>query len=261
MYVFEMNDPELNDRFVIRVSVPAMYEMQKDKSYPVLYVVDSDAAFGAACTTVDYINLGANFGLGKNVPDLITVGIGYERGMLPWLFTRVRDFTPSEDPSFNYNNPQFKISESGKADIFYTFLTKEVIPAIQENFRVDDTLSILSGHSMGGLFGLYAMLKKDCPFNKFIAISPFVGWDTKVLFKHEQDFAAAQKEIQADLFMSSCGIEPTPTYIEEVREYYTILKERGYKQFRSEYREYPEENHFSILPKAFSEGLYAIFNL
>jgi predicted alpha/beta superfamily hydrolase len=259
MKVFELEAPSIGDKFVIRVSVPASYEMAPDRNYPVLYVLDGDAAMGVATTTMDYINLGSNFGMGKNVPDMIVVGIGYERGAIPWLFTRVRDFSPTVDASFNYNNPNFQIPASGGADKFYQFLIESVMPAVAENFRVDPSLAVLAGHSMGGLFALYAMLQPNPVFHKYLLASPFVGWDNRVIFKMEEAYAAKHKRLAADVFLSYCAGEPTPFYRDEVVDTYTVMTARKYESFRCVLKEYPEENHFSVISKAFCEGLYALF--
>jgi predicted alpha/beta superfamily hydrolase len=259
MKVFELESPEIGDKFVIRVSVPASYEMAPDAKYPLLIVLDGDAAMGLACTTLDYINLGSNFGLGKNVPDMIVVGIGYERGAIPWLFTRVRDFTPIVDETFNYNNPNFKIPASGQAEKFYDFLVNTIMPTVAANFRVDDSMAMLAGHSMGGVFAMYAMLQDDNPFQKFIMASPFVGWGENAIFKMEEEFADKNKSLKADVYFSYCPIEPTPTYIEEVKQAYKVLSERNYEGFRCTIKEYTAENHFSVYPTAFADGLYWLF--
>ncbi len=257
--VFELEAPEIGDRFVIRVSLPASYEMAPDREYPLLVMLDGDAAFGVAATTLDYINLGSNFGMGKNVPDMIVVGIGYEHGALPWLFTRVRDFTPTEDPSFNYNNPHFQIPASGGADKFYAFLVERVLPALGANFRVDPSLALLAGHSMGGLFALYAMLQPAPVFHKYLLISPFVGWDERAIFGMEEAFAARHEALPAAAFFSYCAAEPTPFYVEEIKDIVDVLKSREYEGFHCSLREYPEENHFSVISKAFADGLFALF--
>ena len=259
MQVFELESPTIGDKFVIRVSVPASYEMVPDRKYPVLYVLDGDAAMGVAATTMEYINLGSNFGMGKNVPDMIVVGIGYERGAIPWLLTRVRDFSPTVDPNFNYNNPNFQIPASGGADKFYQFLTDTVMPVISENFRVDPSLAVLAGHSMGGLFALYAMLQPNPVFHKYLLASPFVGWDNRAIFKTEEAFAGKNKSLAADVFVSFCAEEPTPFYRDEVKDIYEVMRDRGYTDFRCVLKEYPEENHFSVISKVFCEGLYALF--
>jgi uncharacterized protein len=259
MKTFVLASPEIGDQFVVRVSVPASYEMVPDRKYPVLVMLDGDAAMGTATTTMDYINLGSNFGMGKNVPDMIVVGIGYERGAIPWLLTRVRDFSPTVDPSFNYNNPNFTIPASGGADKFYAFLVNTILPTVAANFRVDDSLMLLAGHSMGGLFALYAMLQPKPVFHKYMLLSPFVGWDNKFIFKTEEEFAAKNKALAADVFFSYCGAEPTPLYMNEVIEMYQVMAGRKYEGFHCSITDYPEENHFSIIAKAFAEGLYQLF--
>ena len=259
MKVFELESPEIGDKFVVRVSLPASYEMMPERRYPVLVVLDGDAALGAATTTMDYINLGSNFGMGKNVPDMIVVGIGYERGAISWLFTRVRDFTPTEDPAFNYNNPHFQIPASGGAKKFHTFLVDSILPAVAANFRVDDALTVLAGHSMGGLFALYAMLQPNPAFHKYILISPFVGWDKRAIFGLEADYAAHNSALKADVFFSYCAAEPTPFYVAEVKDIANAMIQRQYAGFRCAVWDYPEENHFSVIAKAFADGLFALF--
>jgi len=255
---FELESPEVGDTFVVRVSLPASYHMAPDRRYPILVALDGDAAFGAAKTTMDYINLGANFGMGKNVPDMIVVGVGYERGAIPWLLTRVRDFTPSADPSFNYNNPNFKVPASGGAAGFHAFLVERLLPELRSRYRIDDTLSILSGHSMGGLFALYAMLRPNPAFTKYLMISPFVGWDDRRIFSMESERAAAGKDLRAEAFVSYC-LEPTPSYADEIKDIVAALRSRDYDGFSCTLRHYPEENHFSVVAKAFADGLYALF--
>ena len=259
MKTFVLASQEIGDQFVIRVSVPASYEMVPDRKYPVLLMLDADAAMGVATTTMDYINLGSNFGMGKNVPDMIVVGIAYERGAIPWLFTRVRDFSPTVDPTFNYDNPNFQIPASGGADKFYDFLVNTILPTVEANFRVDRSLMVLAGHSMSGLFGLYAMLQPNPVFHKYLLASPFVGWDNKVIFKMEEEYAATHKALNADVFFSFCGAEPTPPYIDEVKEIFGVMAGRDYEGFRCSLKDYSEENHFSVISKAFAEGLFALF--
>ena len=61
---------EVGDAFDIYVSVPDDY-MESDMSYPVLYVLDGDVAYGMATSIARYLQIGGN------IPELIVVGIGY----------------------------------------------------------------------------------------------------------------------------------------------------------------------------------------
>ena len=257
--VFTLDSRKVDEQYTIRVFLPYSYE-DEGKSFPVMYLFDSDRSFGMAETSLSYLNLGLNFGMGKNVPEMIIVGIGYERGLIPWLFTRVRDFTPSEDSSFNYNNPNFQIPESGKADDFLEFLRDELIPLIENTYRVDPSLKIAASHSMSGLFCLYSVISYPGLFQKAIIGSPFVGWDNKYLFNCEEEFSKTHDALPLKAYFSVTGGEPTPDYIEEVRDFVKTLKGRNYKSLEVELCDYPEENHFSSWPKVFSDGLIYLFN-
>jgi len=257
--VFTYDSTHVAEQFTIRVFLPYSYG-DEGKNFPVMYLFDSDRSFGMAETALSYLNLGLNFGMGKNVPEMIVVGIGYERGLIPWLFTRVRDFTPTEDPSFNYNNPNFQIPESGKADDFLAFLRNELIPLIERTYRVDSSLKVAASHSMSGLFSLYSVISYPGLFQKAIIGSPFVGWDDKYLFGCEEEFSKTHDALPLKAYFSVTGGEPTPSYIEEVKDFVNVLKKRNYEGLEVELAEYPEENHFSSWPKVFSDGLVYLFN-
>ena len=257
--MFEIESQHVGDAFTIRVALPASYEAG-DKTYPVLYCLDSDGSFGLAASTMAYINLGANFGMGKNIPEMIVVGIGYERGLIPWLFTRVRDFTPSEDPSFNYNNPAFQIPESGKADQFLQFLREELMPSLESLYRIDASLNVVASHSMSALFAIYEMLQPERIFQKYILACPFVEWAGDTMFQMEAAYAEQTQELEADAFVTITGQEPTPSYIESTHKFMKILKERDYKNFNFDFVSYENDNHFSVWPKALIDGLVYVFN-
>jgi enterochelin esterase-like enzyme len=50
------------------------------------------------------------------------------------------------------------------ADPYYQFLVNELFPAVESRFRVDPARRVLSGHSSGGLFCMYALFK-EAPAN------------------------------------------------------------------------------------------------
>lgn len=113
MTVFTLDDPTIQERFVIGVSVPASCEMRPDARYPVLHALDGDASMGLATTAPDDINLGSDLVLGRNVPDMIVVD----------------------------NSPGVVVPASGGAEAFCAFLTKTLLPTRQANLRVDPSLA------------------------------------------------------------------------------------------------------------------------
>ncbi|WP_147822494.1 alpha/beta hydrolase [Salidesulfovibrio onnuriiensis] len=256
---FTLRSRRVADDFSIRVALPATYSMTEAR-YPVLYVLDGDHSFGLAASVLAYVNLGGNFGMGKGIPEMIVVGIGYDRGTLPWLFTRVRDFTPTEDASFNYDNPQFSIPESGRADAFLAMIREELKPELESRFRVDGSPGVLATHSLGGVLALHAMLRPEPVFGKYLLASPFVGWDSGAMFRREEEYGLGNAGLAAEAFFAVSGQEPTPPYREEVERFCAALEQRRYDRFRFELRTYDRDNHFSMWPKAFMDGLEYLFN-
>jgi predicted alpha/beta superfamily hydrolase len=59
-----------------------------------------------------------------------------------------------------------------RADAFLDFLTAELHPHLQAQFRVSESGHGLFGYSYGGLFALYARLRSAAPFSTFGAGTP-----------------------------------------------------------------------------------------
>ena len=87
----------------------------------------------------------------QQVPEFITVGI--------YNTNRDRDMLPVEIPE----------RDSGGADKFLGFIEKELLPAINEEYRTTG-YNLLYGASNAGIFGIYAEFSRPELFN--VVISP-----------------------------------------------------------------------------------------
>ncbi|MCB0751623.1 MAG: alpha/beta hydrolase, partial [Ignavibacteriae bacterium] len=149
---------EVGDTFYVYIRVPKKYA-DKNDHYPVLYLLDGDIDFNMATSIVRYLQYG------KEAPDLIIVGIGYG--------------TMMDDSEQNFRKRDYtftkidKLEQSGGADKFLCFLSKELIPFIDKNYRTTEK-RILNGYSLGGLFTIYASLKESNLFDSYIAGSPYI---------------------------------------------------------------------------------------
>ena len=168
------NSKEVKDAYHIYIKVPEGYEASNRK-YPVLYVLDGDIVFPIATGVIQYLLYG------EYVPELIIVGIGY--GTLdekkPEGNHRSRDYSPTQ----RKGRPN-----TGKAKQFLSFLKNELIPFVDNTYRTDKNDRALQGHSMGGLFTTYALLKSQNLFNRYVISSPYLWWDDKSIFTLEKDF-------------------------------------------------------------------------
>ena len=131
--------------YKISIWLPPSY-VDSDKTYPVLYLLDGNTCFGLATDTVTALTFG------QEVPELIVVGIGYVNRN-----QRGRDLLWAHDR-------------------FYAFLTEELIPFVDGEYRTDTRAPrTLVGHSDGGFFTLLALFQSgghsNAPFVQFVAIS------------------------------------------------------------------------------------------
>jgi predicted alpha/beta superfamily hydrolase len=144
----------LNEPREIVISIPRSYEQNTDQKYPVLYVLDGGSHFYMATGIVDWLSAGAN-----QIPELIVVGILNTN--IPT--GRARDFTATTLPN----------GIGGGAQHFRRFISEELMPYVDDNFRTQP-FSIISGHSMAGLFTLDSLISDHQIFKGYISTSPYL---------------------------------------------------------------------------------------
>jgi uncharacterized protein len=251
----------LNQEMNIFIKLPMLYKINGDKKYPCWYVTDANRSFPML----------ANIGSVFEVPDpgqgeIIIVGIGYKiRDVADWASFRTRDLTPINDPSVDgYLNKflnqvtgrQFDV-RSGAADKLLEFITTELIPFVESNYRVSLTDRYLGGYSYGGLFTLYTMFSKPDLFMKYFAGSPSIDFGNGFLFDLENSFASSHKDIRAKLWMTAGGAEDSVT-IANVKRMTTTLKSRNYPGFSVESYIFPDETHQSSMAASLMRGFVVI---
>jgi predicted alpha/beta superfamily hydrolase len=137
--------------------------------YPVLYVLDGNAAFGVAAFLAR--NAASRREVtGHDAP--LVVGIGYPGDADFDVPARRRDYTLG---------PVDASATEGGAPLFLDFIEQDVKPMIAARHRVDARRQALFGHSFGGLFVLYALFNRPAAFSTYLASSPSIWWTANVL--------------------------------------------------------------------------------
>ncbi|WP_408590556.1 alpha/beta hydrolase [Novosphingobium sp.] len=77
------------------------------------------------------------------------------------------------------------------AEDFFRFITEEVRPAVAAIYKVDLKDQTLYGHSLGGLFTLHVLFNHPDSFRVFVASSPSIWFDDRVVLKDEAAFSQA----------------------------------------------------------------------
>lgn len=162
----------------------------RDEARPVTVVLgDPDMCFGSAMDIARP--------MGFHVPPLLFVGIGY-RDSAPPSARRIRDFTPGVDPSTS----DVPAEMMGGADRFLLFVREELQPWLRERYDVDPDDSAYVGHSLGGLFGVHALLSEPSTFTRYGIGSPSLSWNNYAMFDREESFSHGHDDLPAKVFLS-----------------------------------------------------------
>ncbi|MEW6989770.1 alpha/beta hydrolase [Colwelliaceae bacterium 6441] len=96
--------------------------------------------------------------------------------------------------------------EFGQADVFLTFIETELLPYIEDHYRISDN-RVLSGFSAGGSLVLYAMVTKPDLFTGYFAFSPAAWYDDSVVVKEFKKHLVNSEGASKFLYLSLGGAE------------------------------------------------------
>jgi predicted alpha/beta superfamily hydrolase/ketosteroid isomerase-like protein len=175
--VFRRFSKAIQDSFSVFVRLPADYDKNSQRHYPVVYILDANVYFNYLSDSLDRV---------KGMQPLL-VGIGY-KDFIEMDSLRDRDFTyPPALPT-----DSFRISGGGER--FYDFIRSELVPLVDSMYRTDKPGRTLMGHSLGGYFCLYALYKGLTDgllvFRNYIAASPSVNYHESYLVKRFEVLSA-----------------------------------------------------------------------
>lgn len=152
--------------------------------FPVLVTLDGNAYFAAAVSALR-VMAPANPMLKMKssvTRPMIVVGVGYPGDEPFALSDRAFDYLPALIHD-NTDLPRqgWPGRAPGGADPFIAFLVEELRPALAARYPIDPDHQSLMGHSLGGFFTLYALMKRPGAFRNYIAVSPSLWWDEHAL--------------------------------------------------------------------------------
>jgi len=203
-------------------------------SYPVLYTLDADwkALFTMAAAAPGYLNA---FGY---IPKLIVVGIcstDRNRDMIP--------VTLENEPT------------SGGADLFLKFISEELIPFIDKNYRTEP-FRILYGGSYAGLFTVNAFLEKPDIFKAYIASSPGIGVCPEYLYAKVDKLFKNIKTRRRFLYLIY-GEHDYPQSTGYTQDFYNYMKSKSPEDFKCWINIIENEGHVPFI--GLYDGLRYIF--
>jgi predicted alpha/beta superfamily hydrolase len=232
-FSFKLHSVILNEDRTIFISLPVGYDNQT-KKYPVLYMLDGQWNFSHTAQTMAWLS---RCYAGK-IPHTIVVGIHTGEN-------RERDLSPTQN----------KESKSGGgADKFYKFLKEELIPFIDKNYSTYN-YRILGGVSLGGLFVMHAFTVDPRFFQSYVALSPSMWWDNRVMLNKTEAFLSGNPRLHNRLYLALAN-EGQQMGVDSLVQ---IIKKYSPKELSWKFDPYPEEVHETVNYKGIYDGMKFIF--
>ena len=223
LYVSKINDTilskYLNEKRSFEIQLPRSYNIESEKNYPLMIVLDGDYMFNMVAGSVDYLSYWGE------IPENIVVGINQRE-------------TRKKDTNIFDNITHTPISSTSS---FYDFIVNEIIPYFSKNYRISN-FRVIVGQGSTANFSNFFLLKQNPLIRGIISISPTLSKNMNQYLK--EYLTKANSKIVYTLSSSEKDFE---TIFNEVLELKNSLDSINNKNFKFKTYIFENENHY-ILP-------------
>jgi enterochelin esterase-like enzyme len=202
------------------VYLPAGYDEQPSRRFPVLYMQDGQNLFDPATSFIP----GMHWRMGETADELIAAG-AIQPLIIVGIYNagdrRVREYTPTR---------AWRLG-GGRADLYGRMVIEEIKPFIESEYRTlaGPAHTGLGGSSLGGLVTLYLGLTHPHVFGRLAALSPSVWWGGRWIHGFAGRAPAHPRpRIWLDIGAREGGAREGPRIVQDVTRFRDILAERGW---------------------------------
>lgn len=240
-HYLRMNSETIGRDYHLFVMLPDGYKQNPEQNYPTVYVLDGGALFPLLVAYYRYLNLG------KEMPDVIIVGISYGSDSYEGGNYRSTDYTAETDERAYW----------GGAAAFQSFLKDEMIPYVERSYRSRQDRRIIFGQSIGGQFVLYTALTEPDLFWGHIASNPALHRNLE-FFLQEHETASTSGE-PSRLFVGSGSLDD-PEYRLPALEWIEFWSNRPDTPWQLKTMILDGHSHMSAPPASFRQGMRWLFS-
>ena len=244
-FILKSKNGEKYKIFIARQKNVARYDR-------VVFMVDANAQFPILLKSYAKIYANGAKQNAKAVPKLsktvLIVGIGYDSPLAYDTKRRTRDLTPAASGE--------EYANGGGAAEFYDFVKDELFPLVEKKYSTAKSDKIYFGHSFGGLFGIYALLRDDGIFDEFFIASPSLWWGESQLIRDALDEGKLRSNLKAKFIMLVAGSremrkgKTDKAGILKAADLAEILKTKG---LSCEFKLYEGASHGEVIPLALQD--------
>lgn len=223
---------KLNQVREFTVSLPANYEFDVDKKYPILVLLDGEYLLNPFEGTLKY---GNNW---DDLPEMIIVAIKQ-----------------------NYEKTRFKDSEydengfpSGNGANFFEFIGLELLPYIEGKYRTQP-FRIIAGHDTTAGFLNFYLYKDNPVFNGYISLAPEMA--PEMSQRVAERLALIKTPIFYYLATGDGDLKEINNTVATLDKNIEAIPNRA---FNYQYTHFRDATHYSVVPQAIPQALYFIFS-
>lgn len=226
-----INSARLKQSRELKIQLPRNYEANKEKTYPVILVLDGDYLFEPVAGNVDF------YSYWDEIPEAIVVGVNQHASRQADTF---------------YDEKMFVPSKSG-AD-FFEFLGMELLPLLDRNYRTSKFV-VIAGHDLTANFINYYLYKDKPIFDAYINLSPDLAPEMENRLYEKLSVVPTKKWFY--LATSTGDIADLRKGCERLNEQLQLVNNNN---FRYTYDVFENASHYSLVAQAIPRALESIFN-
>lgn len=223
---------KLQEKRDLYVSLPASYEKNPTKRYPLLILMDGDYLLNPFIGTLTY---GAHW---DDLPEVIIVGI-----------TQGKNNQRSSDCGLD----EVTGRPDGKSIDFFDFISLELIPTLQRDYRTTN-FKIIAGHDLTATFSNFFLYKENPLFDAYICLSPELPVNMENVVSDA--LASAKKPLFYYLSTADGDDKKMQSRIKDFDSKIQTIKNPN---LNYKFENFKEASHFSLVLHSIPTALYQIF--
>jgi predicted alpha/beta superfamily hydrolase len=214
------------------VSLPASYEKNPTRKYPLLILMDGDYLMKPFLET---LNFGSQW---DGLPEVIIVGIGQGK---------------NDQRSTDCGLDEVTGMPVGKSVDFFDFISLELIPSIQKEYRTTN-FKIIAGHDLTATFSNLFLYKEKPLFDAYISLSP----ELPVNMENELPEILSSTKIPLFYYLSTAGGDDKKMQ-ERILNFDTKIQASKNPNLNYKFENFNDASHFSLVLHSIPTALYQIF--
>lgn len=228
----EIQSSKLGQSRQLKIQLPRNYEVNTEKTYPVLVVLDGDYLFEPIAGMTDY------YSYWEEMPEVIVVGVNQAE-------TREADTL--------YDELNALPTETGVS--FFEFLGLEMMPWLDDKYRTSN-FRLVVGHDMTANFMNFYLMKDTSLFQGYISLSPDLSPEMGTRLKEQLD-----KTEQKIFYYLATGTDDIKVLREGAEGLNNQLKQVSNDNLTYYYDNFDGGTHYSLVGRAVPNALENIFSI